>query len=57
MGVAKEMYKNVMYLSEKEIYHSDYKPANFALKRIYINATRYLKNMIIDMGSSSLNWS
>jgi hypothetical protein len=40
-------------LAEKSIYHTDYKPDNFALKRTLQDLFVIL---IIDCGSASLNW-
>ncbi len=53
VGFFKAAIKNIKLLAEKNIYHSDYKPANFVLKRTLQDL--YVV-MIIDCGSASLDW-
>jgi hypothetical protein len=45
--------KNIKILAEKNIFHTDYKPANFALKRV---VQSFMMAMIIDCGSASFDW-
>ncbi len=54
VGILKQGIKNILVLAEYDIYHSDYKPANFALKNCLHN---HYDVMIIDIGSASFEWS
>ncbi len=53
VGILKQGIKNILELAEFDIYHSDYKPANFALKQ-GLNNQYYV--MMIDIGSASFEW-
>ncbi len=50
----KKGIKNILELAEYDIYHSDYKPANFALK---LGLNNLYDLMMIHIGSASFVWS